>query len=186
MDSPNPSKTQSTVGTVLSIYTAPRQPGPQCACGMQKYKIMGAGTAAEAFYQSACGIEKGRFGESSLGWKEKTGVKRGNGACGARHTQKRRRVAGCSADSDDGLNRFRVLDGCLWHISEYQNWLEFDFAVGVKQGYRMQTMREYCEQFLAWASNVTCTMLGNLHLGWPPKYLFMLRYYCFAPHCSSY
>ena len=27
MDSPNPSKTQSTVGTVLSIYTAPRQPG---------------------------------------------------------------------------------------------------------------------------------------------------------------
>jgi len=28
MDSPNPSKTQSTVGTVLSIYTAPRQPGP--------------------------------------------------------------------------------------------------------------------------------------------------------------
>ena len=28
MDSPNPSKIQSTVGTVLSIYTAPRQPGP--------------------------------------------------------------------------------------------------------------------------------------------------------------
>ncbi len=29
MDSPDPSKTQSTVGTVLSIYTAPRQPGPK-------------------------------------------------------------------------------------------------------------------------------------------------------------
>ena len=28
MDSPEPSKTQSTVGTVLSIYTAPCQPGP--------------------------------------------------------------------------------------------------------------------------------------------------------------
>jgi hypothetical protein len=27
VDSPDPSKTQSTVGTVLSIYTAPRQPG---------------------------------------------------------------------------------------------------------------------------------------------------------------
>ncbi len=27
MDSPDPSETQSTVGTVLSIYTAPRQPG---------------------------------------------------------------------------------------------------------------------------------------------------------------
>ncbi len=28
MDSPDPSKTQSSVGTVFSIYTAPRQPGP--------------------------------------------------------------------------------------------------------------------------------------------------------------
>ena len=28
LDSPDPSKTQSTVGTVLSICTAPRQPGP--------------------------------------------------------------------------------------------------------------------------------------------------------------
>jgi hypothetical protein len=27
LDSPDPSKTQSIVGTVLSIYTAPRQPG---------------------------------------------------------------------------------------------------------------------------------------------------------------
>ena len=30
LDSPDPSKTQSTVGTVLSICTAPRQPGPNC------------------------------------------------------------------------------------------------------------------------------------------------------------
>ncbi len=28
MDSPDPSKTQSTVGTMISFYTGPRQPGP--------------------------------------------------------------------------------------------------------------------------------------------------------------
>ncbi len=32
MDSPDPDKTQSTAGTVLSIHTAPHQPGPGPKC----------------------------------------------------------------------------------------------------------------------------------------------------------
>jgi hypothetical protein len=40
LDSPDPSKTQSTVGTVLSIYTAPRQPGQSPLYTLKKSACM--------------------------------------------------------------------------------------------------------------------------------------------------